>query len=100
MKKWIYVRIPNPRILRNRIVKLEKELKLKNQEIKKMKNPRCPKCGSWEVIKRGTRKVKRDKTNIQRFCCLNCNWKFTQESLDFRMRHNKKLIYKALRLRK
>jgi transposase-like protein len=79
----------------NRIKKLEKEIyKLKGM-------PKCPKCGSKNVIKHGTRKTL-NRGVIQKFWCKKCGevWSFRKKEIDYRMRNDIKDIRRALYLRK
>lgn len=81
------------------INELNKILKDVLTDLNKVKNPRCPKCNSWNVIKRGTRKTI-GRGRVQRYHCIDCDWKFTQRTIDYRMRHNKEVIKKIMKLRK
>lgn len=82
-----------------KIIGLEKQFKRLLKDCDKLKNPRCLNCGSWRVIKHGTRKSI-DRGDIQRYGCLDCDWKFTQKTKEYRMRHNKEVIDKILKLRR
>jgi len=69
-----------------------------NKMINYLRNPSCPKCGAYVSIKQGTRKTLRGE--VQRYGCKSCGFLFSQNYLDFRMRHNQETILKALELRK
>lgn len=78
----------------------KKKIKQIEKSLNKLKtNIRCPKCNSWNVIKHGTRKTM-ERGIIQRYGCKDCKWSFCIYGQDYRMRSNKNMINKALKLRK
>ena len=99
LQKQIQTLRKKNRKLQKRIAELNKFFKSISIETTKLKNPRCPKCNSWKVTKRGIRKTV-ERGGIQKYYCQDCNWKFSPHTIDFRMRHNKETINKILDLRK
>ena len=58
---------------------LHMELELKENDLISIINPKCPQCGSHNVVKNGT--CKRTMENgslfrIQRYICTNCTYSF------------------------
>jgi len=81
-----------------------RELKKEFEKIQKRlkdKNPNCIYCGSYNVVKSGKRKTVA-RGDIQKYTCVDCKKKFSSYSswLDYKMRHSKEMIKKALDLRK
>ena len=75
-------------------------IKRLQKNVKKFQNPMCPYCGSRDVIRHGLRKNQSKKT-VQRFGCNVCSYKFSQfDFLDYRMRNDRPIIEKALKLRR
>ena len=72
----------------------------KPRKISYGKGKYCRYCGASNefLIKRGNRMAKRGKT--QRYHCYWCGRRFTRGGDLFRMRHDRKLIEQALKLRK
>lgn len=99
LKKQIETLRKNNKEQKQKITLLTNALKKLLPDIDKLKNPRCSKCKSWNVIKRGTRKSI-NRGNIQRYGCLDCDWKFTTKNIEYGMRHNQDTINKVLSLRK
>ena len=56
----------------------------------------CPKCKSWDVVKRGKRYNKSGAK--QRFLCNKCKSIFIKKDGFERMKNNKKIIAKAIHL--
>ena len=57
---------------------------------------KCPNCKSTNISKRGFRKNKIGKK--QRFLCNKCKTTFIQKDGFERMRHNKKIISRAIHM--
>ena len=57
---------------------------------------KCPNCKSADISKRGFRKNKIGKK--QRFLCNNCKITFIKKDGFERMRHNKKVIARAIHM--
>ena len=56
----------------------------------------CPKCKSKEVVKRGKRYNKSGTKQL--FICNKCELTFTKKDGFERMRHNKKIIARAIHM--
>ena len=57
---------------------------------------KCPKCNSLEIVKRGKRY---NKSGVkQLYLCNKCKIKFIKTDGFERMRHNKKIIARAIHL--
>ena len=56
----------------------------------------CPKCKSKNIIKRGKRYNK--SSTKQLYQCMKCNFTFMKYDGFERMRHNKKIIARAVHL--
>ena len=61
-----------------------------------MENLKCPNCKSKDVRKRGFRYNKQGKK--QKYCCFNCEHWFIEDNGFKRMRHNPKIITKAIHM--
>ena len=57
---------------------------------------KCPKCNSKEIVKRGKRY---NKTGVkQLYICNKCKFTFVKPDGFERMRHNKKIVSRAIHL--
>jgi transposase-like protein len=57
---------------------------------------KCPKCKSNDIVKRGKR---HNKSGVkQLYLCKKCNLTFVKKDGFERMRHNKKIIARAIHL--
>lgn len=85
--------------LQTQVRELKIVIKSMQKDIKNLKNPRCPICGSIKITKRGLRYNQNGKS--QKYTCKNCDYRFSNSNvINFRMKHNAKEIEKALQLRK
>jgi transposase-like protein len=71
-----------------------------NPDIPHQKFKTCFYCNSINLIRHGGRKTK-NRGWIQRYYCKDCKKSFTSKGdvLQYRMRHQKEIIEKALKLR-
>lgn len=79
-------------------LELLKKIKELEKEIQQLKNPKCPLCGSFNIIKHGIRKTL-NKSLIQKYECKECKRKFSDYSqIEYRMRQPRAEILKAIKL--
>jgi len=73
-------------------------MKCKNKKKQKYKNlPKCPKCKSDKVVKRGFRYTE-NRGKVQRFFCKKCSHRFIENNGFYRMRNHEKKITLCLDL--
>lgn len=86
--------------IRREINKLSQEIKERNAKWKKevrFSYPKCPKCKSNKITKRGFR-YNLGRGKIQKYGCKNCGNKFSPNTKDFHMRNSEVKINKAIQL--
>ena len=60
----------------------------------KLSNPCCPKCKSWEIVKRGLRYTKSQSKQLYR--CNTCAYSFVDQDGFERMRYTPDIIMDAI----